>query len=68
MMNIPEQQPKEKTGYTPRPVVDLLLSIVIPSAILMKFSSDEALGVTSALMLALAFPVCWGVFELLKHH
>jgi len=30
--------------HKPRPLVDLLVSIVIPSVILMKFSGDAHLG------------------------
>jgi intracellular septation protein A len=32
----------------------------------MKFSGDDDLGVTSALILALAFPIFWGAFEFFK--
>ena len=53
--------------HKPRPLIDLLVSIVIPSIILMKFSGTEHLGAISALMLALAFPLGWGLFELFKH-
>ncbi len=49
-------------------MVDLLVSIVIPSVVLMKFSGDEYLGATSALILALAFPVCWGSFEFFRYN
>lgn len=49
------------------PFVDLLVSIVIPSVILMKFSGPEKLGATGGLLVALAFPVCWGVYELVKN-
>jgi hypothetical protein len=49
-------------------VLDLLVSIVIPSVVLMKLSGDEYLGATSALILALAFPLCWGSYELLKYN
>lgn len=62
-----DQKPEEKAGHKNRPVVDMLISIVIPSVILMKFSGDDALGVTAALILALSFPLCWGALELLKH-
>jgi hypothetical protein len=48
-------------------MVDLLVSIVIPSILLMKFSGDDALGATTALAVALAFPVGWGLYELLKY-
>jgi hypothetical protein len=48
-------------------MVDLLVSIVIPSILLMKFSGDDALGATTALVVALAFPVGWGLYELVKY-
>jgi len=53
--------------HKPRPLIDLLVSIVIPSVILMKFSGDDALGATTALIVALAFPLGWGLFELFKY-
>jgi len=58
-MNIPT--------HKPRPMVDLLVSIVIPSLILMKFSGDNDLGAANALIVALAFPIGWGLFELIKY-
>lgn len=48
-------------------MIDLLISIIIPSTILMKFSTDDALGASGALIVALAFPLIWGLFELLKY-
>lgn len=53
--------------HKPRPMVDLLVSIVIPSVILMKFSGDNDLGAANALIVALAFPIGWGLFELVKY-
>jgi len=53
--------------HKPRPLIDLLVSIVIPSIILMKFSGDDALGATTALAAALTFPLGWGLYELLKY-
>jgi len=32
---------QKSPGHKPRPLVDLLVSIVIPSIILMKFSGDD---------------------------
>ena len=55
------------TGYKPRPMIDLLVSIIIPSVILMKLSGDDQLGVTGGLIAALAFPLGWGIFELVKY-
>ena len=66
MMNTPTTSKQNSTGHKPRPMVDLLISIVIPSVILMKFSGDEHLGATTALITALAFPLAWGLFELIK--
>lgn len=53
--------------HKPRPMIDLLVSIVIPSVILMKMSGDNGLGATNALIVALAFPLGWGLFELVKY-
>ena len=53
--------------HKPRPFVDMLLGIIIPSVILMKFSGDNELGATNALIVALAFPIGWGLFELIKY-
>lgn len=54
--------------HKPRPWVDLLVSIVIPSVILMKFSGDQHLGSVNALIIGLAFPLGWGLFELVRYH
>jgi hypothetical protein len=53
--------------HKPRPLVDLLISLLIPSLILMKLSGDANLGADGALLLALAFPFSWGAFELIKY-
>ncbi|MCF6346242.1 MAG: MFS transporter [Thiomicrorhabdus sp.] len=53
--------------HKPRPMIDLLVSIAIPSVILMKLSGDDDLGATGALITALAFPIAWGLFELIKY-
>ncbi|WP_108944468.1 VC0807 family protein [Shewanella halifaxensis] len=53
--------------HKPRPMVDLLVSIAIPAFILMKLSGDEQLGASGGLMLALSFPLGWGIFELIKY-
>jgi hypothetical protein len=53
--------------HKPRPLVDLLISLLIPSLILMKLSGEANLGADGALILALAFPFSWGAFELIKY-
>lgn len=54
-----QEEPKQ------RPFVDLVVSIIIPSLILMKLSGEESLGPVGALLVALAFPIAWGLYELL---
>lgn len=49
------------------PMLDLLLSIILPSIILMKFSTEEYLGASGGLIIALAFPLGWGLYDLIKH-
>ena len=48
------------------PLLELLVNIVIPSVILMKWSGPQDLGAVSALLLALAFPLAWGARDLLQ--
>jgi hypothetical protein len=51
----------------PRPLLDLLLSIVLPSIVLMRFSDEQDLGASGALVVALAFPIGLGIYELLRY-
>lgn len=48
-----------------QPLVDILVSVVIPSVILSKFSGDDALGYKLALAIALLFPISQFLWELL---
>ena len=52
--------------YKPRPFIDLIISLLIPSFILMKLSGAEDLGPTYALIIALSFPISWGLYELFR--
>jgi hypothetical protein len=45
----------------PNPLVELTITLIIPSLILMKLSGPEHLGAESALALALSFPLAWGM-------
>ena len=67
MSNTAESMTATSPTHKPRPMIDLLVSIVIPSIILMKFSGAENLGASTALIVALAFPLGWGLFELFKY-
>jgi hypothetical protein len=49
----------------PEPWTELLITLVIPSVILMQLSEPERLGPVYALLLALAFPLGWGVRDFL---
>ncbi|NMT62759.1 VC0807 family protein [Marinobacter orientalis] len=60
-------EPQSRPTHKPRPWVDLLVSIIIPSVILMKLSGDEYLGSVLALVIGLAFPLGWGLFELIRY-
>lgn len=53
--------------HKPRPLIDLAVSILLPSLILMKLSGEERLGADGALLVALAFPLGWGLWELAKY-
>ncbi len=61
--NTVTEEPSPKTQPQQRPFTDLIISIVIPSIILMKFSDEARLGATNALILALAFPIGYGLYE-----
>src|SRR5690606_42166278 len=58
---------RDTPQHKPRPMVDLLVSIVIPSVILMKLSGEAHFGPHQALVLGLAFPLGWGLFELIRY-
>ncbi len=67
-MSIRANSTRQTTAtHKPRPMIDLLVSIILPSVILMKFSGDENLGASTALMVALSLPLSWGLFELFKY-
>jgi len=56
-----------ETQSKPRPFLDLIISIIIPSVILMKLSGDDKLGATTGLIVALAFPIIYGLYELIAN-
>lgn len=53
-----EKQPKQENL-----LLNLLLNVVIPAIILMKFSGESALGPRNALIIALAFPIFYGLLD-----
>jgi hypothetical protein len=50
----------------PNPLLEIGITVLLPAFILMKLSSPERLGTLGALLLALAFPVGWGVWDGLR--
>ena len=66
-MSSPQVNQQQSPQHKPRPFIDLLVSIVLPSFILMKMSGEDDLGASGALMVALAFPLGWGLFELIRY-
>jgi intracellular septation protein A len=61
-MTTPQQpQPKKKkSGF----LSNLLINVVLPAVILSRFSGDDALGPVWAVVIALAFPLLFGLWEL----
>lgn len=65
-----DKSPTESANSRPKPkkesmLANLLMNIVIPTLILTKLSGDEYLGVTWGLIVALAFPVSYGLRDFL---
>ncbi len=45
------------------PLLEIAVTIIVPAIVLMQLSGPERLGTSGALVLALAFPVGWGLWE-----
>lgn len=56
----PRPTPKDKK---PNPLLEIGITIALPALILTKLSADDRLGHSGALLLALAFPLVWGVWD-----
>ena len=50
----------------PNPLFEIVITIIVPAVVLMKLSGEANLGPLSALLLALAFPVGWGLWDGLR--
>lgn len=65
MSTTPDATPRP-SGPTPtngNPLVEIVITILLPALVLMQLSGEARLGPTWALVLALAFPVGWGLRE-----
>ncbi len=49
------------------PLFSLAFNVVIPSLILLKLSDDSRLGALYAFVIALAFPLCYSVYDFAKN-
>lgn len=58
--------PASKTAAKPNPLLEIGVTILVPAVILMQLSSAERLGPLKALLLALAFPLAWGLWDAVK--
>ena len=54
-------------GHQASSFVSLVVNILIPALILMRFSGEDQLGPVNGLLLALAFPVSYGLHDLVRH-
>ena len=57
---------KEAGESRDNPLLSLGLNIVVPVIILMRFSTEDRLGPVYGLLVALAFPVAYGLYDFIK--
>jgi hypothetical protein len=62
-MTEPTPLPATAKSKKPNPLIELAITIVVPAVILMKLSGEQRLGTVNALLLALAFPLAWGLWQ-----
>ncbi len=67
MTNTPEAVTQKSSEHKQHPLIELMFSIIIPSIVLMKFSGEDDLGATNALLVALCFPISLGLYEFTKY-
>jgi intracellular septation protein A len=52
-----------KPASKPNPLLEIAVTILVPAVVLMKLSGADSLGPLRALVLALAFPIGWGLWD-----
>ncbi|MFA5677530.1 MAG: VC0807 family protein [Pseudomonas sp.] len=60
------ESPKNSEPKAENLLINLLINIVVPTLILTKLSSDDYLGTTNAILVALSFPFVYGLREVLR--
>ena len=72
--NLPSSSPPPVPGEPPppgarapqgNPLFEIAVTIIVPAVVLMQLSGNDRLGPSGALLLALAFPVGWGLRDAL---
>jgi hypothetical protein len=61
-MNTPGR-PQAPASAEPNALLQIAVTIIVPAFVLMKLSSEDRLGNVGALLLALAFPIGWGLWD-----
>jgi hypothetical protein len=61
-MNSPSR-PSAPPGAEPNPLLQIAITIIVPALVLMQLSGENRLGNVGALLLALAFPIGWGLWD-----
>jgi intracellular septation protein A len=66
-MNTPDSPtpplPAPAAPKKPNPLLEIVVTIIVPALILMQLSGEARLGPLWALLLALAFPLGWGLWD-----
>jgi hypothetical protein len=52
-----------KSDAKPNPLLEIAITIIVPAIVLMKLSGADSLGPLNALLLGLAFPLGWGLWD-----
>ena len=52
----------------PNALLEISVTIIAPALVLMKLSGETSLGPMKALLLALAFPLAWGLWDAWRRH
>lgn len=61
------ERPKESEHKAENLLLNLLVNIVIPTVILTKLSGDDYLGTTNAILVALSFPILYGLRDVIRN-
>ena len=57
-----------KNDPKPNPLLEIAVTIIAPAVVLMQFSASTSLGPMRALLLGLAFPLGWGLWDGWRRH